>query len=416
MALLFGFFVILKSMSDKNKLVGIDIYSNKSKIKWVVLAVSILISVSSIYYTNILVEQLQDRERRQIELFARALEYTINETQNNNLYFITEEIVFQNNSIPNILVNENDSITDYRNIDVKGLSKPKRDKILRSELESMRDTYDPIEIKFRDKESNEIYDIQYIYYKNSFLLTQLTYYPYIQLSVIAIFAFISYMAFNYSKAVEQNQVWVGLAKETAHQLGTPISSLMAWMEYFKDDEHMKKSGLIEELDKDIRKLQVITERFSNIGSNPILQNEKIEPLIKNIIAYLKPRISPKINITVLALTEGIEAKVNPPLFEWVIENLCKNAIDAMSGSGSIYINILKGNDDKVFIDVGDTGKGIPKSKIKQVFNPGFTTKKRGWGLGLTLAKRIIQIYHNGKIFIKSSEEDEGTVFRIVLNK
>ncbi|QSE97559.1 sensor histidine kinase [Fulvivirga lutea] len=403
-------------MATTNKLVGIDIYSNKSKIKWVVLTVSVLISVSSIYYTNILVEQLQDREKRQIELFARALEYTVNESQNNNLYFITEEIVFQNNSIPTILVNENDSITDYRNIDIGKFTGSQLYKRLREELEDMKDTYEPIEIKFRDKESNEIYDVQYVYYQNSFLLTQLTYYPYIQLSVIAIFAFISYMAFNYSKAVEQNQVWVGLAKETAHQLGTPISSLMAWMEYFKDDEHMKKNGLIEELEKDVRKLQVITERFSNIGSAPVLQNEKIEPLIQNIIAYLKPRISPKINITVLALNQGIEAKVNPPLFEWVIENLCKNAVDSMSGSGSIFINILRGSENRIFIDIGDTGKGIPKNKIKQVFNPGFTTKKRGWGLGLTLAKRIIESYHKGKIFIKSSEEGQGTTFRIVLMK
>ncbi len=224
------------------------------------------------------------------------------------------------------------------------------------------------------------------------------------------------MAFNYSKAAEQNQVWVGLAKETAHQLGTPISSLMAWMEYFKEDEHFKDKGLIEELDKDIRKLQVITERFSNIGSTPVLNMEEVEPLMKNIIGYLKPRISPKVNITVLALTPGIKALINPPLFEWVIENLCKNAVDAMSGSGAIYINILKGNEDKIFVDIADTGKGLPKSKIKQVFNPGFTTKKRGWGLGLTLAKRIIEIYHQGKIFIKSSEEGAGTTFRIVLNR
>lgn len=403
-------------MASTKTLVGFDLYSNKSKIKWLVLAVSVIISVSSIYYTNILVKQLQNREKRQIELFARALEYTVNETQNNNLYFITEEILFQNNSIPTILVNEADSITDYRNIDFNEKDKSKLYKLLRDELEDMRDTYEPIEINFRDKESNEIYDVQYVYYQNSFLLTQLTYYPYIQLSVIALFAFIAYMAFNYSKAAEQNQVWVGLAKETAHQLGTPISSLMAWMEYFKDDEQFKDKGLIEELDKDIKKLQVITERFSNIGSTPVLHREEIEPLLNNIIAYLKPRISPKVNIAVLALTPHIKAQVNPPLFEWVIENLCKNAVDALAGSGAIYINILKGNEGKVFIDIADNGKGIPKSKVNQIFNPGFTTKQRGWGLGLTLAKRIIEIYHQGKIFIKSSEEGQGTTFRIVLNK
>jgi signal transduction histidine kinase len=402
-------------MSTTNKLTGFDIYSNKSRIKWIVLAFSVVISFSSIFYTSILVEQLQDREKRQIELFAKALEYTVNESQNNNLYFITEEILFQNNSIPTILVDENDSITSYRNIDLDGVSESQTYNALRDRLESMKGTFDPIEIRLRDRDTNEIYDIQYIYYENSFLLTQLTYYPYIQLSVIAIFAFISYMAFNYSKAAEQNQVWVGLAKETAHQLGTPISSLMAWMEYFKDDEDFKNKSLIDELDKDIKKLQVITERFSNIGSTPVLNNEALEPLIKNIIAYLKPRISPKVNISVLALTPNIMGMVNPPLFEWVIENLCKNAVDSMGGSGSIFINILKGSEKRVFIDIADTGKGIQKSKIKQVFNPGFTTKKRGWGLGLTLAKRIIEVYHEGKIFVKVSEEGQGTTFRIVLH-
>jgi signal transduction histidine kinase len=401
-------------MTKSNKLVGFDIYTNKSKIKWVVLAVSILISVSSIYYTNILVQQLQDREKRQIELFAKALEYTVNETQNNNLYFITEEILFQNNSIPTILVNEFDSITDFRNIKLNA-SEKRNNKILRDELDEMRDTYEPIEIQFRDKETNEIYDTQYVYYKDSFLLTQLTYYPYIQLSAIALFAFISYIIFNYSKAAEQNQVWVGLAKETAHQLGTPISSLMAWVEYFKEDSDFKDKSLIAELDKDIRKLQVITERFSNIGSTPVLNSEPLEPLIKNIIEYLRPRISPKVSISVLALTPNIKAKVNPPLFDWVIENLCKNAVDAMNGTGAIFIKILKGNEGKVFVDISDTGKGIPKSKIKQVFNPGFTTKKRGWGLGLTLAKRIIHVYHQGKIIVKTSEEGQGTTFRITLH-
>jgi signal transduction histidine kinase len=402
-------------MANTNKLVGFDIYSNKSKIKWTVLGVSILISVSSIYYTNILVSQLQDRERRQIEVFAKALEYTINESQNNNLYFITEEILFQNNSIPTILVNKSDSITDYRNLDVKGIPPNKLARKLKSELADMRDTYEPIEIKFRDKETNEIYDTQYIFYQDSFLLTQLTYYPYIQLSIIALFAFVSYLVFNYSKAAEQNQVWVGLAKETAHQLGTPISSLMAWMEYFKEDEQFKDKSIIDELDKDIRKLQVITERFSSIGSAPTLNSEALEPLIKNIIDYLKPRISPKVSMSVLALTPDIIAKVNPPLFEWVIENLCKNAVDSMNGSGAIFINILKGSEGRVFVDIADNGKGIQKSKIKQVFNPGFTTKKRGWGLGLTLAKRIIENYHQGKIFVKSSEESQGTTFRIVLH-
>ena len=403
-------------MANSSKTTGIDIYYNKSRIKWLILAISIFISVASIYYTDLLVDQLKERERKQIELFAKALEHTANESFSDNIYFITDKILFENNSIPTILITENGQITANRNIDIDStLSQVEMNQQLYEELEEMRATYEPIEVKLRDPNTNEIYEIQYVYYKNSFLLTQLIYYPYVQLSVISLFAFIVYIIFNYSKAAEQNRVWIGLAKETAHQLGTPISSLMAWVEYFRDQAKIEDKNLFDELDKDIKKLQVITERFSNIGSTPILSEENIEIVIRNIIDYLKPRISPKVNMTIDTLTPDITAMINPPLFEWVIENLCKNAVDAMSGVGSITIYILKGSDHRVLIDITDTGKGIPKSKIKQVFNPGFTTKKRGWGLGLTLAKRIIEIYHNGKIFVKSSEENKGTTFRIVLH-
>ncbi|ELR70964.1 sensor histidine kinase [Fulvivirga imtechensis AK7] len=401
-------------MAQSNKTVGIDIYYNKSKIKWVVLVVSVLISAGSIFYTDVLVDQLKERERQQIELFAKALQYTIQEDLDRNILFVSD-ILVQNHSIPTILVSEEGQIINWRNVEVdSSLSTYEQNKVLQKELNRMAETYEPIEVIDRDKITGEVYYINYVYYRNSFLLTQLIYYPYVQLSLIAIFAFIVYLIFNYSKAAEQNRVWVGLAKETAHQLGTPISSLMAWVEYFRDQADIKDKQLFDELDKDIKKLQVITERFSNIGSVPVLSEEKIDELIKNIIDYLKPRISPKVHMSVDSLTPGITAKVNPPLFEWVIENLCKNAVDAMGGSGSIDIFILKGSEHRVFIDISDTGKGIPKSKIRQVFNPGFTTKKRGWGLGLTLAKRIIDVYHQGKIFVKSSEEGQGTTFRIIL--
>ncbi|MEX2336743.1 MAG: HAMP domain-containing sensor histidine kinase [Fulvivirga sp.] len=401
-------------MSKTSKTVGIDLYYNKSKIKWLVLVASFLISVGSIYYTDILVDQLKERERQQIELFAKALQYTIQEDLNRNILFVSA-ILVQNNSIPTILVSESGEIIDYRNIEIdSGLNSYEHNAVLKKELNEMVKTYDPIEVIDRDANTGEIYDIKYVYYRNSFLLTQLVFYPYIQLSVIAVFGFIAYMAFNYSKTAEQNRVWVGLAKETAHQLGTPISSLMAWLEYFKEHAQIEDKNLFNELDKDIKKLQVITERFSNIGSTPVLTEENVEVLITNIIDYLKPRISPKIKMTVDSLTPNITAMINPPLFEWVIENLCKNAVDAMGGSGSIDIYILKASDHRVFVDIMDSGKGIPKSRLRQVFNPGFTTKKRGWGLGLTLAKRIIEIYHQGKIFVKESEENAGTTFRIIL--
>ena len=384
-----------------------------TNLKWIILIVSIIISVGTIYYTNILVEQLKEREKNQVRLFAKALEYTSNDTDN-NILFITEEIIYKNNSIPTMLVGDKDIIVNFNNVDVDSLWTPQqKEKELQKELKEMkRTTYAPIPILLKDPNTGEVFGKQYVYYKNSFLLTQLIAYPYIQLSVIAIFGFISYLAFNYSKTAEQNRVWVGLAKETAHQLGTPLSSLMAWVEVLRDDPQFNGKGIVEELDKDIRKLRVVTERFSSIGSTPTLKDENVYQLINNVVSYLQPRVSSKINIEVYTLSETIQAKVHAPLFEWVIENLCKNAVDAMGSTGTIAIKILRGSDGKVFIDISDTGKGMAKSIISSVFKPGFTTKKRGWGLGLALAKRIIELYHEGRIFVKQSEENQGTTFRI----
>jgi signal transduction histidine kinase len=404
-------------MSKKVAIPSLDFYQNNSKLKWVVLIVSILISVGSIYYTNVLVDQLKQQERQQVQLYAKAIEYTANEEDTyGDVNFIAQEILFQNNSIPIIQADEKQQVLSFRNVDLPeewGVSR--KEEFLRREMEQMREAYEPIKVTLRDPATAEVFGTQFIYYKNSFLLTQLIAYPYVQLSVIAIFAFISYLAFNYSKAAEQNRVWVGLAKETAHQLGTPLSSLMAWIEVIREDADMREKGVVEELEKDVQKLKIVTERFSSIGSVPTLKKENVVHLIHNVVKYLRPRVSSRIKIEVLTLSETIYADIHPPLFEWVIENLCKNAVDAMGNTGTIAVKILRGNEGKVFIDVSDTGKGIPRSKIDQVFKPGFTTKKRGWGLGLTLAKRIIETYHNGKIFVKSSEENQGTTFRIILN-
>ena len=403
-------------MIRRNPIPSGDSYQHNPILKWVVLVVSFLISVSSIYYTNVLVDQLKERERQQVQLFARAIEYTLNESLNSNILFVSEEIIHKNNSVPTILVNENEHVIQYRNIDIDSTRSDAaiREQLSR-ELRSMADTYDPIVITLKDPNTDEIFGTQKVYYRNSFLLTQLIAYPYVQLTVIAIFGFISYLAFNYSKAAEQNRVWVGLAKETAHQLGTPLSSLMAWIEVIREDPYMGQKGVADELEKDIQKLKVVTERFSSIGSVPTLKRENIVVLINNVVTYLRPRISSRIKIEVFTLSDNISAMVHAPLFEWVIENLCKNAVDAMGSSGTVAIKILRGNEGKVFIDVSDTGKGIPRSKLGMVFKAGFTTKKRGWGLGLTLAKRIIETYHNGKIYVKSSEEAVGTTFRISLN-
>lgn len=385
-----------------------------TRLKWVVLAASILISAGSIVYTNFLIDDLKTRERLQVELFAKALEYSVQDEAGSN--FIAQEILFQNNSIPIILVGQEGTIIDHRNIDLNpAWSKEKTDDFLRRELENMERTFPPVRVPLRDPQTFELFETQLVYYRNSALLNQLIAYPYVQLSVIAIFAFISYLAFSYSKAAEQNRVWVGLAKETAHQLGTPLSSLMAWLEVIKDDPQMKNQGaLVDELEKDVRKLQVVTERFSSIGSPPVLREENVLQLVNNVVEYLRPRVSPKIKIEVFALSEKITALASAPLFEWVIENLCKNAVDAIGQSGTIAIKILRGSDGKVFVDVSDTGKGMPKSIVAMVFKPGFTTKKRGWGLGLTLAQRIIEGYHRGKISVKSSDENTGTTFRITL--
>lgn len=400
-------------MARKSTLPSMEFYQDNTKLKWVILGISVIISIASIYYTNILVEQLKEREKQQVNLFAKALEYTLSDVSDENIFFVTDEIIFKNKSIPVIWITK-DNEYQYANIDIEeSLTKEKMKAILKRKVEDMKESFNPIQMTYRN-DLGGIENLGFVYYESSSLLTQLIAYPYIQLSVIAIFGFISYLAFNYSRTSEQNRIWVGLAKETAHQLGTPISSLMAWIEVLRDDPEIKNKGIVDELDKDIRKLRIVTERFSSIGSTPALKAENIHSLINNVIGYLQPRVSSKINFEVYSLSENIAAKVHTPLFEWVIENLCKNAVDAMGNTGTIAIKILRGNEGKVFIDISDTGKGIPKSNITNVFKPGFTTKKRGWGLGLALAKRIIELYHEGRIFVKSSDENQGTTFRIEL--
>jgi signal transduction histidine kinase len=401
-------------MAKKSGIPTTDFYQNNPRLKWIVLAVSFIISIASIYYTNILVDQLKEREKQQVELFAKALEYTLNEDLDNNVSFVSQEILLKNNSIPTIWITK-DGEYFHRNIEInEKLSSERTKRILNKKVEEMKRNYEPIRMSYIG-DNGVVENYGYVYYENSFLLTQILAYPYIQLSVIAIFGFISYLAFSYSKAAEQNRVWVGLAKETAHQLGTPLSSLMAWIEVIREDDVMREKGVVDELEKDVQKLRIVTERFSSIGSTPTLRKENIVTLIHNVVNYLRPRVSAKIKIEVLTLSENISAMVHAPLFEWVIENLCKNGVDAMGSTGTIAIKILRGSEGKVFIDISDTGKGIPRSKVNMVFRPGFTTKKRGWGLGLTLARRIIETYHNGKISVKSSEENVGTTFRIALN-
>jgi signal transduction histidine kinase len=402
---------------DRNKLYdkSLTLIKRRSTVNLVIVALAFAIALASVYFTRIIVEQLKDRELGIIQLYAKSLEFNVNNQNSpNELAFVVQEILAPNNSIPIILTNGVGQIQSTKNVNVDpSLSEDDREEYLKSLLEEMKEEYDPIEIPFRD-EAGEVYDYQYIYYTNSSLLNRLQYYPHIQLSVIAIFGIIAYIAFSYSKSAEQNRVWVGLAKETAHQLGTPISSLMAWIEYFKEDASINNIEIIGELEKDVERLQMITARFSNIGSVPVLNYENVPACIESTIAYLKKRISKKVEINVTAKPNDIRARINKPLFDWVIENICKNAVDSMGGVGKIDINIKKAIDERIIIDITDTGKGIQKSKVKDVFLPGYTTKARGWGLGLTLVKRIIEKNHDGKIFVRNTEINEGTTFRILL--
>ncbi len=385
----------------------------KSSIRWLVFIGGVIIGGGSIIYTNNLVNQIREREQQQIELYARSLEYLAND-DNENPILILDEIIVSNTTVPVILTNADKQPEQYRNLpkaDV--LTGEVQQQYLSDEVTLMEQEHDPILITLRA--SGETYGSKYIFYKNSRLLTQLQYYPYIQLSLIGLFSWLIILVFNYFKKSEQNKVWVGLAKETAHQLGTPLSSLMAWSEYFKETQPSIEHSL-HELDKDIQRLQVVTERFSNIGSIPQLKDENLTKVVEDMAQYLSTRLSSKINIQVSSFPgRYIHGQINKSLFAWVIENLCKNAADAMEGKGRINIRVMRIKEG-IAVDVTDTGKGMSKSKAKQIFQAGFTTKKRGWGLGLTLAKRIIENYHQGKIFVKRSDINSGTTFRIFLKR
>jgi two-component system, sporulation sensor kinase D len=319
--------------------------------------------------------------------------------------FMTE-VAVNAASVPVIITDSTGmNVLQYGNLPEQRMIEP--DFVAR-QLKIMSSENKPIQVNFLD------HGTTYIYYKSSDLLLSMRFFPMIQILVIALFLLIAYLLFSYARKSEQNQVWAGMAKETAHQIGTPLSSMMAWLELLKMDEHSQQNEAIAEMEKDIMRLESISERFSKIGSPPKLELADLKEVIEETLRYLRPRTSKKIEYQLYA-PDGANYTIplNTPLFMWVIENLCKNAIDAMSGHGIISIQ-LKRNQHRVVVDVSDTGKGMSKSEFKSVFNPGYTSKKRGWGLGLSLAKRIIRDYHKGRIFVKSSIQGEGTTFRIIL--
>lgn len=370
-------------------------------LKLVFIIIGAIIVTASTLFSNLLAESLANEEQKKIEIWAEAMRQLILSDENTDLEFVSS-IIEGNTTIPVILVDENDQLLSSLNI-----KEPRNDvdAFYAKKIQSLKHKNPAIVVDLGDYS-------QYLYYDESSLLKKLYYFPYIQLGVIFVFMLIAFFAFSSTKKAEQNRVWVGLSKETAHQLGTPISSLLAWVDLLKMKHEEDK--MIDEMSKDVNRLRIIAERFSKIGSVPDLQLVSLNESLLNAVQYMSNRTSQQVKIQCHFPDKNhIFIRLNVPLFEWVIENLCKNAIDAMDGTGKIYINVSKTEKDCV-IDVRDTGKGIERNKYRTIFTPGFTTKSRGWGLGLSLAKRIIEEYHGGKIFVKSSEINVGTTFRIVL--
>jgi len=379
-------------------------FTNKNIWKFFLLLFAISIGMGSLFYTKTLVKKLKVEERENIEMWSEAQRLISLSDTSQNVEFLFS-IIENNNTVPVILADENDSLISSRNFNESKISDPV---YLRKVLDKIKEKNKPIINYLEEGHFNQIY------YKDSIILTMLIYYPYVQLSIIILFILVSYLAFSSSRKAEQNQVWVGMSKETAHQLGTPTSSLAGWIEILQQ-KHPEIS-IANELATDVRRLEKVTERFSKIGSKPALTEENIIFIILHTIDYLKSRSSSKVKFIMdFDRNKELRIPMNSALFEWVIENVSKNAIDAMEGSGEITLRITE-TEKSVLIDVSDTGKGMPKSAYNKIFSPGFTTKQRGWGLGLSLAKRIIEEYHRGKIFVRYSEVGKGSCIRIVMNR
>lgn len=394
-------------------------YDRKRRWKFILLAFATIIVGASLWYTDYLVRNISTAERTRAELWAKSTRNIIAMPDVNDEYITFIYSMRDSLAVPAIVVDSAENIITWRgldstktNFDLEADFKKKFDpKYFKSQLKEMKSQHpQPIILELNNR-NNEKW---YVYYKDSTLLTQLRAFPYVQLSVIAIFLLVAYGVFSSSRKSEQDQVWVGLAKETAHQLGTPISSLMAWVELLKSKFNAPDDPLIIEMENDVKRLETVADRFSKIGSKPILHNHVVYEVVEEFVNYFRVRVSDKIEF-VLSGDKHVEALVNVPLFDWVIENILKNAVNAIEGQGSIKIevkeNLVK---EQVFIDITDTGAGIPRLKFDTVFQPGYTTRKRGWGLGLSLTKRIVENYHQGSVFVKDSEIGKGTTFRIVL--
>lgn len=393
--------------------VFVNIYEQITGWRFVAIAVLLMIGAGVLYYFNQLAQQVEEREKKYATLYAASIKAFVEMSLNNTCdYTFVQEVLDANETVPAIIVQNGVPIANINISEFKDSTrtwKPKeQETILYSKISEMANEHPPIEFSIgKDKVS--------LYYSNSLVAKQLRYFPYILLGTFLIFGSLAFIAYSSSRKAEQNRVWVGLAKETAHQLGTPISALMAWVEVLRSDPNFDGS-IGDEMEKDVKRLETITTRFSNIGSVPQMSEEQIAPLIQQTLSYLERRISTKVKVHFNSqVSDNVKVSLNKHLLEWVVENLCKNAVDAMEGRGELFVTITPTAKKMIAIDIRDTGKGISKMNLRKVFRPGFSTKKRGWGLGLTLAKRIIENYHEGKLFVKETQVDKGTTFRILLD-
>lgn len=371
----------------------------------VLTLIAVAIVIGTIFYSNFLSKKIEVEERERISQWVEANKFIATAPPNADLT-LASEIQLRNADIPIIWTNEKDSIIDSRNIDSAEIRSSKN--FLQKKLKEFQSAHPPIVLEL----SKEPYVADRYYYGDSRLLKQVRYFPIIQLVIVALFIFITFYTISVRNKSTQNQVWAGMAKETAHQLGTPISSLQGWVEMLKEKDI--DSTISKEMEKDVNRLKLISDRFGKIGSAPKLEELDITVQVEKMVTYIKRRSTDKVSYIIEKPEDKVMAKISGPLFDWVIENLLKNALDAINGKGTIQIRI-RNLREQIIIDIKDSGKGISKQNLARIFKPGFTTKKRGWGLGLSLAKRIIEKYHKGQLYVKSSEIGKGTTFRIVLN-
>lgn len=382
------------------------------QVKILLVISAVVIAVASLVVSHLLVHDLVKEERKNMSVWAEALRSFNNADENTDLALVLK-VIEGNEHIPAIVVDGRGRVREHRNLGRKWHSAADSVEYITRKAQSMKAQGNVIRISLDSPYTEGRDDYMEVCFGESLMLRRLAYYPYVQLGVVLIFVVVAIFALLSSKRAEQNKVWVGLSKETAHQLGTPISSLMAWVEVLR--ETYPQDELIPEMDKDVRRLQRIAERFSKIGSLPEPKPENLNDVVSNVVQYIRRRTSNKVSIVVDMPEHPLIVMMSAPLFEWVVENLCKNAIDAMDGQGRITLT-ARDEQDCFSVEVADTGKGIASKNFRNVFMPGFTTKSRGWGLGLSLAKRIVEEYHHGRIFVKSSEIGRGTTFRIELRK